>query len=372
MEAKTISDKQIFLVCTGLGLVQRGFESYIEDLGTQLADTGFKVCVLGAKRPISYRYPFRRLFMIGRTSWISKKWLSVSAAFTIEQLTAAISLLPYILLNKPALIYLGEYQVYCHLFRFRKYLGLNYSLAMYTGGQAIPGLYDVRKDAVHHITNRYVESLTNDGYPVTRQFVLPHFINTDSSFDHSLYDAIKRSASGKIVVLSVGIIDAATKQMDKLITLLSEFRLEIYPVLLGEFSAETEAIRASAERNFGKDGFIMRRVSRSDLHTYYAAADIFILLSPKESFGLAYVEALMCGKPVVCRRFPESEFVLNDEAIYIEDDLTASLVIKNQLNSLIKNSCYIHLHEYACSRYSWKSLSTSYINMFQKMLSQPA
>lgn len=372
MEAQAISDKQIFLVCTGLGVVQRGFESYIEDLGTQLADTGFKVCVLGAKRPISYRYPFRRLFMLGRTSWFSKKWLSVSVAFTIEQLTAAISLLPYILFNKPALIYLGEYQVYCHLFRFRKYLGFNYCLAMYTGGQAIPGLYDVRRDAVHHITDRYVESLTRDGYPVTRQFVLPHFINTDSSFDHTLYGTIKKSASGKIVVLSVGIIDAATKQMDKLITLLSEFRLEIYPVLLGEFSADTDAIRASAERYFGEDGFMMSRVPRSDLYTFYAAADIFILLSPKESFGLAYVEALMCGKPVVCRRFPESEFVLNDEAVYIEDDLTAPLVIRNQLNSLIKNSCYIHLHEYACSRYSWKSLSTSYINMFQKMLSQPA
>ena len=43
-------------------------------------------------------------------------------------------------------------------------------------------------------------------------------------------------------------------------------------------------------------------VPQSTLPTYYSAADVFVLQSHSESFGLAPLEAMACGTPVVVSR----------------------------------------------------------------------
>jgi len=36
---------------------------------------------------------------------------------------------------------------------------------------------------------------------------------------------------------------------------------------------------------------------QADLRTYYSAADLFVLPSLMESFGLVFIEAMLCGCP---------------------------------------------------------------------------
>ena len=38
------------------------------------------------------------------------------------------------------------------------------------------------------------------------------------------------------------------------------------------------------------------------LKDYYKAADVFVLPSCDEGFGMVYIEAIMCGCPVICRK----------------------------------------------------------------------
>ncbi len=40
----------------------------------------------------------------------------------------------------------------------------------------------------------------------------------------------------------------------------------------------------------------------SSLKDYYKAADVFVLPSCDEGFGMVYIEAIMCGCPVICRK----------------------------------------------------------------------
>ena len=67
--------------------------------------------------------------------------------------------------------------------------------------------------------------------------------------------------------------------------------------------AETERLRAlAAELGIADAVTFTGSVPQSVLPTYYSAADAFVLPSHAESFGLAALEAMACGVPVVVSR----------------------------------------------------------------------
>ena len=198
----------LLLVCTGLGHVNRGFETYINDLAIKLKQEKltftFSVCL--GKKINGAVYNQKKIFNIHRKSKLLSLF-SENTAFEIEQLTFFFGIIPSILFTKIRAIYLGEYNLYCYLFKFRKWFNLNFSLVLYTGGQAVPGLFDLSKDYVHHITDIYYDYFIKKGVPASRQFLLPHFINFPFSKSDSLTEIIYQKANGKKILLSVGQID---------------------------------------------------------------------------------------------------------------------------------------------------------------------
>jgi glycosyltransferase involved in cell wall biosynthesis len=62
---------------------------------------------------------------------------------------------------------------------------------------------------------------------------------------------------------------------------------------------EEEALDALGSRLLGTRRYLRTAVPRSEMPRWYAAADCFTLPSRTESFGLTYLEAMACGKPVV-------------------------------------------------------------------------
>ncbi len=47
------------------------------------------------------------------------------------------------------------------------------------------------------------------------------------------------------------------------------------------------------------------------LAEYYRKSDIFVLPSADEGFGMVYIEAIMCGCPVICRKNDGGEEIVN-------------------------------------------------------------
>lgn len=47
------------------------------------------------------------------------------------------------------------------------------------------------------------------------------------------------------------------------------------------------------------------------LADYYRESDVFVLPSVDEGFGMVYIEAIMCGCPVVCRKNDGGEEIVN-------------------------------------------------------------
>ncbi len=365
--------RQLFLICTGLGTVKRGFETYISDLGEKLtveSNNEFSVSVFSGGNYSGSNFKSIRIPCISRNNNIAKYFFSQKTISDIELITFFLSLIPIIILQKPKAIYLGEYKLYCFLFKFRKLLNLKYSLILFTGGQTCPGLFDIKKDYIHHVTDIYYRSLIEQGISIKRQFIIPHFINEEYIYNEKLAKNIKAKSGSKKIVLSVGYIDKTIKRMNLFVRLLSDIPQTVFPIILGEFSDDTNDVEEMLIYYFGKDGYILDRVSRKELGTYYSLADLFILCSPKESFGLASVEALYFGKPVISDDFYESRFVLKDQAIIVnmKNEVKTQKVISDILLGAFEISNIERRKRFVEKNYTWKSLSNRYFTMFSEII----
>jgi len=110
---------------------------------------------------------------------------------------------------------------------------------------------------------------------------LPHFIHNDFVYDENEIQRIKKIAGGKKIVLSVGLLDKQTKQMDLLIDAVSKLPEPVLLVLLGEASAETTDLQQLLQQKMGSEGYIMQQVPHAQLGNWYRAADLFVLCSPQ-------------------------------------------------------------------------------------------
>ena len=111
---------------------------------------------------------------------------------------------------------------------------------------------------------------------------------------------------------------------------LQDFRLRI----VGKGPYETEL--RNLAKSFGVEGRIewLKDISREKLLECYAAADVFIMLSSHEAFGITVAEALAAGTPcIVARGSALEEFVDGINCVGIENPLTKEKILKVLQNS---------------------------------------
>lgn len=363
---------KLFLVCTGLGKVKRGFESYILDLTALLQahapEIHFEVLLGKRVHHASFQQHVIPHIHRNHSIW---RWLGIreATAFAREQDFFFLGMIPFILKNKQAVYYLGEYRLYCHLFRFRKWFGLKYRLCLHTGGQVSPGLFDDRFDFVHHITPVYYATALETGIPQHRQFILPHVVDHDFEQDPAIMTAIKKKAGHKKIILSVGSVDKQVKRMHLLARLFEGMQDDFFIIICGSPTKETAQVSDELKKVFGEDGFLIEQVQRKNLGSYYAVSNAFVLCSPKESFGMVLVEAMYHGLPILVHDFEEARYVCGEQAIYfnIDDPKNAQQWIRTNWykQDIILNEASI---EFAHRNYSDKSISTKYVQMFQKFI----
>ncbi len=367
-----MSSGKIFLVCTGLGIVQRGFETYIADLTGKLqsSTTTFTTTLYSGGKYESNKVNSKQLFCISRNNRVLNFLFGHAIVSELELYSFFLSLLLETILNKPNVIYLGEYKLYCYLFKIRKLFNLSFSLVLYTGGQVSPGLYDVEKDFVHHVTDVYYNELVKRGYPKERQFVLPHFISL-SEKNHALTQVqLSSNSAGKKIIVSVGMIDSKIKRMDQFVKVLAKEPKKYFPILLGESTSDTPIIISQLENSFGKNNFFLGKVNRGELFSYLNHADLFMLLSPRESFGLAAIEALSVGLPVICCDYSESRYVLKNVGTFVECNDPNKIKDKvDEILAIEPTDTEIQQRiDFVKNNYSWEFLGNKYLQMFESFV----
>lgn len=115
-----------------------------------------------------------------------------------------------------------------------------------------------------------------------------------------LADQIRRQHGDKFLLFTLG-RHVYYKGFEYLIRAMAEMREA--RLIIGGKGPLTEELTALVERlGLGSRVEIVGRISDADLPAYYHACDVFCMPSVEraEAFGIVQLEAMACGKPVVC------------------------------------------------------------------------
>ena len=117
------------------------------------------------------------------------------------------------------------------------------------------------------------------------------------------------------------------------------------------------------------------RISHPELPAYFAASDVVVLPSTQpESFGMVIIEAMACGKPVICSRIPGVRSLINEgidgmlfkpgNAIDLEAKLKEMFTLSVEERQRMGNAGRRKAEE----RFSWKSIGVRLESIYNQVL----
>ena len=146
--------------------------------------------------------------------------------------------------------------------------------------------------------------------------------------------------AGRKVLLTVGRLsaDERYKGHDQVIEampqLIERFDNVVY-VVAGE-GADKSRLESLAKKNgVEKSVRLIGKVSDQELPDLYSVADIFVMPSQGEGFGIVFLEALRCGVPAIGGKFDGSRDALVDGEIGVLVDPENTNELVDAMNSLL-------------------------------------
>lgn len=375
---------KMYILCSGLDAVRRGFEAYSRDLFNLLTEeSDIDITLLkGTGSLEDSEYPVPNIHRTRKLNQLLSK-LTGKHPFTIERISFSLGLVPYLVMGKPDLVFSPDMDIFEMVHKLRGALGLDFSLVCHTGG----GLHkfkfldagDIsRRDHVHHPTPVFREAATRSGFKEENQFTIPCFLDLPEDrikYSPANVDALKSEFALPLsvpIILSVGQLDRSVKRMNYVIEEVANSSKDCFLLMAGETCEETKSIRKLARNRLGEDRFLMTSVPRERMMDLYQIADLFVLASKSEGFGLVYLEALANGLPVVAHDFEVSRYVLGP--LGFREDLERSGELRSFIeehdfgsdDEVLKDKRF----EYVKDRFSASSVVSSYAKQFRQIGNQ--
>lgn len=366
---------KVFVVCSGLGRINRGYESFFRDCFDALCNepsldmTLFKGNGDNKDKEIC-------LWNISRNSkaanWLGK--MIGRGGYFVEQLTFFMALLPYILFQKPDVIYVSDVTLGNFIHLLREFTNAKYRILFNNNGPVLPQLLD-RWDHIQQVSPQYLRAGLEVGIAENQQTLLPSAINISEAFKPSrgVDQGVLRKQLGlpkdRRIILSVGSISKNRKRMNYIIQEVASLQ-EPRPflLLLGERASDTQEIVNLGNLLLSEEGFSAKTVVKDEVSDYYRAADLFTLASLDEGFGLVYVEAMSFGLPCLIHDYETARFVLGGMGYY--GDLTQPGGLTQLISSYLRREFNfeeaILRHAYTYKNFSWDHLRGQYLDLLQR------
>ena len=361
---------KVALVSTGLGRVLRGFESFTQSLFQALKRYAPEIDVT--------------LFQGGRCEkkdhvvWVPNfhrydrpaRWLGYDRGNLLEKRSFALAIYPKLRAAGYDIVHYNELTMGSALYHLRRVFGGKYKLLYCNGAPSPPTHYHHRCDFAQVLTGPAYAEAREFGISENRLFLLPYGVDGDlfNIGNRGHRQQVRKEIGipeSAIVVLTVAALNKWHKRIDYLIKEICHLDNSVWLLAAGQRTDETNALEREADHYLpGRWRFVTWPHQR--IHLLYGAADIFVLGSLTEGFGIVTVEAMLSGLPIILHR--------NDVNGWITDGAPVQLVnmsvegeLAKALSNLLSNGTSGRSRDFAKERFSWKELIPQYVRMYTKL-----
>ena len=364
---------RVFLPCTGLGRQRRGFETFTLECAEALrADPRIALTVF-AGGDVAGAPAARARWNLRRDGTLSSLVAPLVRRdrYFVEQASFFLSFLPALVTGRPDVVYFADLSLGNLCWHWRRVSGQRFKLLYYNGGLTTRPF--TRADMVQQLTPAGLDEALARGESRARQIVLAHGVRVPDSPPTRITGDARRTLglpAGRPIVLAVGMLDTEIKRTDALVRAVAELPApRPFLALLGADGPDAATVRALARDLLGDDGFLARAVPHDEIGAYYRAADVFALASLREGFGLAYVEALAHGLPIVAHDTPVTRHLLGDFAALsdISTDGALARALHTVLATPSTDAQRRARHLSARTRFGWDTLREDYAQMLLRV-----
>ena len=368
---------RILYSCTGIGVENRGIESFFREAFDNLHDLpGTEARLLMGRGVAHEKEHIASCLHRGTTTAKLLGRLTGRSSYAVEQWTSFPSIVREIRRFRPDVVFTSEANLGFLLRRFRTQIGVPFQWLYSNGGPCHPPFN--RHDFVHQVAPFYLQQALDAGEDPARHFLVPYGIRMpeppSTTGDEKL--ALRQKLGMPLdrpVVLSVGWISRTHKRMDYVIEEMARLpEPRPFLQLLGAMDAGSGELVRLAHEKLGPENVSIRSVPYDQVADYYRAADLFVLASLQEGFGRVYLEALCHGLPVIAHRHPVMKYVLGDQGTM------GDLSRKSTLAELVRESLLSETGikgrrqrwQSVRDRFGWDALKTDYADMFRRVSSR--
>ncbi|MGH8855253.1 MAG: glycosyltransferase family 4 protein [Telluria sp.] len=323
---------KIALLCTGLGNIYRGHEIFARDLFDLLGDSVDITLFKGGGEPrpreiVIANIPRNSGLLQYIQLPVSPKWHATAVGqeqLRIETETFAYSALQTLLEGNYDIIHCLEREVCEILYGLRHLFPVTPKIVFSNGG-AIPAPDLPSCDFVQEHTPLNLQRSAR-----RKAFMIPHGVdmNLFRPGMKSSFRAEHGIPEDAFVVISVGTVCYWHKRMDYVIREVAQHP-NAHLVIVGQESADTPAIEALGHQLL-PNRITFTKLPHERLPEAYAAADVFVLGSLFETFGIVYIEAMAMGVPVIATEHPNQRSIIQ-QGIFV--DMRKSGAVAAVLNS---------------------------------------
>jgi glycosyltransferase involved in cell wall biosynthesis len=367
------------LPCTGLGREQRGFEAFARECAAAMRGTpGVEIELFGGGGPDARagERPVWNLPRAGRAARALGGLIRRDPYF-VEQWSFFAGMVPRLAAAAPDLIYFADVNLGNACWHWRRFTGQRYRLLYYNGGPTTRPF--TRSDLVQQVSPEHYDAALQRGESPERQVLLPHGLAIDAAWRAGgpderarIRESLGVPRDGR-VVLSVGALNCGHKRMDYVVREVAALASpRPHLLMLGAATDETPGLQALAGSLLGEQGFTMRTLLRERVLDAYRAADMFVLASLVEGFGLAHVEALAAGLPCIAHDTATTRYIYGDQARLADlrapgalAPLLAAALAEQLDDGLARIARARDRHAWAYGRFSWDVLAPQYAELFR-------